>query len=415
MERLKVPVALAILLAAAVFALEGRWPWRRLDVASPIVVSSAFTKQADTLRSGETLKDLFLRQGLLSFDVSRLFAEGGLDPRRLRAGLVFSFRRAIGDSEPLAVEVRTSAEHRLHIERGTDGWDVEREAIAWRADEVPLGGRIDNSLYEALDAAVEDEVLGAGERMKLAWDLADVFAWNVDFTRDIQPGDGFSVVVERRVSDEGETRYGRVLAAELTVSGKTLTAYRFEEGGRSGFYDASGKSLRRAFLRAPVQFRRISSGFNRARFHPVLQIYRRHAGIDYAASPGTPVQAAGEGTVLRAGWSGGYGNLVEIRHRNGVTTRYGHLRGFAPGIRSGTRVSQGDVIGFVGSTGLSTGPHLHYEFLVNGRQQDPRALRDADGPPIPEGDRSAFDQVRIRYAGMLARASASASAARLGD
>jgi len=145
----------------------------------------------------------------------------------------------------------------------------------------------------------------------------------------------------------------------------------------------------------------------------VLQIYRRHAGIDFAASSGTPVQAAGEGTVLRAGWSGGYGNLVEIRHRNGVTTRYGHLRGFAQGIRAGARVSQGDVIGFVGSTGLSTGSHLHYEFLVNGRQQDPRALRDADGPPIPEQDRPAFEQVRARYAGMLA--AASASSARLGD
>jgi murein DD-endopeptidase MepM/ murein hydrolase activator NlpD len=413
MGRLKVPVALAVLVAASVFALEGRWPWRRLQVASPIVVSSAFTERSDTLRSGETLQQLFLRQGLLSFDISRLFGEGGLDPRRLRAGLVFSFRRVVGDSEPSQVAVRTSADQRVHLERGADGWDVERRDIRWSTDEVPLGGRIDNSLYAALDAAVAGEVLGAEERMKLAWDLADVFAWNVDFTRDIQPGDGFSVVVERRVSEEGEHRYGRVLAAELTVSGKTLTAYRFEQDGKSGYYDAAGNSLRRAFLRAPVQFRRISSTFSRARFHPVLRIYRRHAGTDYAADPGTPVLAAGDGAVVRAGWSGGYGNLVEIRHRNGVTTRYAHLRGFAKGVRGGTRVSQGDVIGYVGSTGLSSGPHLHYEFLVNGRQQDPRALRDADGPPIPGQDRAAFEQVRSRYAGMLA--TASASSVRLGD
>jgi len=413
MERLKLPVSVAVLAAAAFFALEGRWPWPRLQVASPIVVSSAFTEHADTLKPGETLQQLFLRQGLLSLDIRRLFGEGGLDPRRLRAGLVFNFRRAVGDSEPSEVAVRTSPDHRLHLERDSDGWDLERRDIAWTTDQVPLGGRIDHSLYLALDAAVDDAVLDAGERMKLAWDLADVFAWNVDFTRDIQPGDGFAVVVERRVSEEGEQRYGRVLAAELTVSGKSLTAYRFEQDGRAGFYDASGNSLRRAFLRNPVQFRRISSGFSRARFHPVLQVYRRHAGIDYSASSGTPVLAAGDGTVVRAGWLGGFGNLVEIRHRNGVTTRYGHLRGFAAGVRGGTRVAQGEVIGYVGSTGLSTGPHLHYEFLVNGRQQDPRALRDADGPPIPPADRAAFDQVRARYAGMLA--AASASTARLGD
>jgi len=413
MQRLKVPVSLAVLVAAAFFALEERWPWPRLQVASPIVVSSAFTEHTDTLKSGETLQQLFLRQGLMSFDISRLFGEGGLDPRRLRAGLVFNFRRAVGDSEPSEVAVRASPGHRLHIERDPDGWDLERRDIAWTIDQVPLGGRIDHSLYLALDAAVDDAVLDAGERMKLAWDLADVFAWNVDFTRDIQPGDGFAVVVERRVSEEGERSYGRVLAAELTVSGKRLTAYRFEQDGKSGFYDGSGNSLRRAFLRNPVQFRRISSGFSRARFHPVLRIYRRHAGIDYAASSGTPVLSAGDGTVVRAGWSGGYGNLVEVRHRNGVTTRYAHLRGFASGVRGGARVAQGDVIGYVGSTGLSSAPHLHYEFLVNGRQQDPRALRDADGPPIPEADRATFELVRARYAGMLA--AVSASTARLGD
>lgn len=413
MGRLKLPVSVAVLVAAAYFALEGRWPWPRLQVVSPIVVSSAFTQHADTLKPGETLQQLFLRQGLLSFDIRRLFGEGGLDPRRLRAGLVFTFRRAVGDSEPSQVAVRTGPDQRLHLERDPDGWELERRDIAWTTDQVPLGGRIDRSLYLALDAAVDDAILGAGERMKLAWDLADVFAWNVDFTRDIQPGDGFAVVVERRVSEEGEQRYGRVLAAELTVSGKTLTAYRFEQDGKSGFYDASGKSLRRAFLCNPVQFRRISSGFSRARFHPVLRIYRRHAGIDYAANSGTPVLSAGDGTVVRAGWSGGYGNLVEIRHRNGVTTRYAHLRGFAQGVRGGARVSQGEVIGYVGSTGLSSAPHLHYEFLVNGRQQDPRALRDADGPPIPSADRAAFDQVRARFAGMLAVASA--STARLGD
>lgn len=411
MGRFRIPLAVAILLAASTFALSGRWPWPRLPVASPIVVTEAFTQLADTLRSGETLQALLIRQGLGKLDITRLAREGGLDPRRIRAGLVFNIRRPVGASEPQSVVVRTGPEQRLRIERQGEDWAIERRPIAWATEEVPLGGRINQSLYTALDAAVADELLPRGERVKLAWDLADVFAWNVDFTRDIQPGDGFAVLVERQVSEEGEERYGRIMAAELTVGGKQLTAYRFEYEGQTGFYDASGQSLRRAFLRAPVQFRRISSTFSAARFHPVLKVYRRHAGTDYAAAPGTPVMAAGDGTVLRAGWSGGYGNLVEIRHRNGVATRYGHLNGFAPGVRSGARVSQGDVIGYVGSTGLSSGPHLHYEFLVNGRQQNHLALREADGPPIPATAKAAFDALRARYASRLV----SATPTRLGD
>ena len=403
MRRLQLPLALAVFLAAAVFAAEGSWPWRRvhLQAAAPIVVSTAYRESADTLRRGETIQALFLRQGLLSLDVTRLIREVGLDPRRLRAGLVFNFRRPVGASEPTEVVVRTGAEERLRMERAEEDWNLARETIAWRRDTARVSGGIASSLYDALDQSVPDDVLEAGERIRLAWDLADVYAWNIDFTRDIQPGDRFAVVLEKRVSEEGEVRFGRVLAAELTVSGKPLTAIRFDHEGQTGFYDADGKSLRRAFLRAPVEFRRISSNFSRARFHPILKVYRRHAGIDYSASAGTPVMAAGDGTVVRAGWSGGYGNLIEIRHRNGITTRYGHLRGLAQGIRSGTRVSQGDVIGYVGSTGLSTAPHLHYEFLVNGVQRDPRRVQMNEGPPIEPGLRSAFELVRSRYAHLL--------------
>jgi murein DD-endopeptidase MepM/ murein hydrolase activator NlpD len=218
----------------------------------------------------------------------------------------------------------------------------------------------------------------------------------VDFTRDIQPGDRFQVAFERLVSEDGEVRFGRVLAADLTMSGKDLTAFRFESGGQPAYYDAEGNSLRRAFLRAPVQFRRISSTFARARFHPILGITRRHEGTDYAAAPGTPVMAAGDGVVLRAGWSGGYGNLIEIRHRNGITTRYGHLRGFAHGVRTGTRVEQGRTIGFVGSTGLASGPHLHYEFRVNGVAKDSRRVDLGNGAPIGEGLRADFGRERDR-------------------
>ncbi len=199
------------------------------------------------------------------------------------------------------------------------------------------------------------------------------------------------MVFDRLISEDGEVRFGRVLASDLTMSGKSLTAFRFEQSGRATFYDADGKSLRRAFLRAPVQFRRISSTFARARRHPVLGITRRHQGTDYAANPGTPVMAAGDGVVLRAGRAGGYGNLVELRHRNGITTRYGHLRGFARGIRGGVRVSQGQTIGYVGSTGLASGPHLHYEFRVNGVAKDARRVELGNGAPIADRDREAFE------------------------
>jgi murein DD-endopeptidase MepM/ murein hydrolase activator NlpD len=301
--------------------------------------------------------------------------------------------------------VRTSPEQRVTFTRATTGWSATAEPIRWQSQETRIEGVIDNSLYEALDAGVSDEQLDSGNRQRLAWDLADVYAWEIDFTRDIRPGDRFQVVFERLVSEDGEVRLGRVRAADLTISGKSLTAFRFGGGeGRSAlYYDTEGNSLRRAFLRAPVEFRRISSRFASARFHPVLGLTRRHEGTDYAAAPGTPVMAAGDGVVLRAGRAGGYGNLIELRHLNGITTRYGHLRRFARGIRRGVRVEQGQTIGYVGSTGLATGPHLHYEFRVNGAAKDSRKVQLGNGTPVAADDRTAFEQERNRLLTLLRR------------
>ena len=397
MGRLKLALAATLLVAASAAALSGRWPWRRLElhVAPPIVVTAqSFTETLDTLRRGETLSELFARQGIEGLDLASLGRRASLDPRRLRSGLVFAFRREVPDSAPTRVTVRTTPVQRVSFQRGDEGWDTVVEPIAWRPEAVRIEGSIDNSLYEALDAQVGDELLDDAERQRLAWDLADIYAWQVDFTRDIQTGDRFEVVLERLVSEEGEVRFGRVLASDLTMSGKSLTAFHFDRGNRTAFYDHDGNSLRRAFLRAPVQFRRISSSFARARRHPVLGITRRHQGTDYAADPGTPVMAAGDGVVLRAGRAGGYGNLVELRHRNGITTRYGHLRGFARGVRAGTRVTQGQTIGYVGSTGLASGPHLHYEFRVNGVAKDARRVELGNGDPIRAGDREEFARQR---------------------
>ena len=187
----------------------------------------------------------------------------------------------------------------------------------------------------------------------------------------------------------------KVLAASLTVSGSDVEAFLFDSKyGKPSYYDAKGKSLRAQFLRAPLEFRRVSSGFG-MRFHPILGRWKAHKGTDYAASAGTPVRAIGDAVVVRAGWAGGYGNVLELRHRNGYVTRYGHLRGFAKGIRAGARVEIGQTVAYVGTTGLSTAPHLHFEVLVGGVQRDARAaLRNITGFPIEGAERSAFERVR---------------------
>jgi murein DD-endopeptidase MepM/ murein hydrolase activator NlpD len=400
--------AALILGAAAFFSLSGRWPWHRLS--SPAVAPDSgrlrprFIQTLDTLHLGETLSNLLARHGVM-IDFAGLDPSLSINPRRVRAGLVFSFLREPGDSSPTQVQVRTSPEQRVTFHRAAQGWHAVAQPVRWQAQETRIEGVIDNSLYEALAGGVSDQQLGSGNRRRLAWDLADVYAWQIDFTRDVQPGDRFQVVFERLASEDGEVRVGRVLAGDLTISGKSLTAFRF--GGGSGrnavYYDADGNSLRRAFLRAPVEFRRISSRFASVRFHPILGLTRRHEGTDYAAAPGTPVMAAGDGIVLRAGRAGGYGNIIELRHLNGITTRYGHLRGFARNIRRGARVEQGQTIGYVGSTGLATGPHLHYEFRVNGVARDSRRVDLGNGAPVPTSERSAFEQERNRLLTLLHR------------
>jgi murein DD-endopeptidase MepM/ murein hydrolase activator NlpD len=404
MRALWVAGSVAVLGAAAVVVLGGQRTEEQVPVpvTEPVVPRPIlYSETLDTLRRGETISELLARQGVSDLDVNTLRSEASLDPRRLRSGLVFSFRKTDSDSAPTRISVRTSPEQRISFRRVSDRWDAVVEEIAWRPEEVRIEGSIDNSLYEALDAQVADPVLDAGERVRLAWDIADVYAWQIDFTRDVQAGDRFQVLFERLVSDEGEIRFGRVLASDLTMSGKSMTAFRFEQSGRSAFYDGAGNSLRRAFLRAPVQFRRISSSFARSRRHPVLGITRRHEGTDYAAAPGTPVMAAGDGVVVRAGRAGGYGNLIELRHRNGITTRYGHLRAFARGIRAGARVEQGQTIGYVGSTGLASGPHLHYEFRVNGQARDSRRVELGNGTPVSRNDREEFDRQRDRLLALL--------------
>jgi len=382
--------------AAGALGVGVRLSWRRLPVAPPVVVTTAYTTFADTLGWRETLSDVLARAGVRGRTYARfLEAAAHLESRRLKPGLVFAFRRVHGDSVADRVTVRLSSSLRLHYARTDAGWSETVEPIAWTVERIRVTGTIATSLYDALDKAVPDSVLPAGERQALAWGIADVYDWEVDFTRDIRAGDGFAVLLERLQSPEGERRYGRVLAARVDVSRTPSYAFYFEPDAstKGGFYDDQGRSLKRAFLRAPLQFRRISSRFGN-RYHPILHRYRNHDGIDFAAPYGTPVRATADGQVTHLGRDGGYGNLIELRHANGIRTRYGHLSAYAAGLHVGSRVTQGETIGYVGSTGLSTGPHLHYEFLVNGRPTNPQRKDAGQGQPVPTAARAAFDTAR---------------------
>jgi murein DD-endopeptidase MepM/ murein hydrolase activator NlpD len=392
-------VAGALVVGGLAWAAREAWPWRRPLTAPPIVVDGAYADLIETLGRRETVSDVLARGRVTGRDYAAFLAAArSLPVRRLRPGLKFELRRLRTDSVASRVTVRLSPERRLTVVRGEGdaGWVEKIETIPWAITRLRVTGAIESSLYDALDKAMPDSFLPTGERRQLAWAIADVYDWEVDFSRDIRSGDRFTVLLERLESSEGERRFGRILAARVDVARTPQYAFSFEdEGGAvTGFYDEHGRSLRRAFLRAPLQFRRVSSRFG-ARYHPVLHRWRTHEGVDFSAPYGTPVRATADGIVTRVGREdGGYGNVIDVRHVNGIRTRYGHLSGFARGLHTGERVAQGETIGFVGSTGLSTGPHLHYEFLVNGRPTNPRRKDMGAGTPVPKRLAGSFDAAR---------------------
>ena len=238
----------------------------------------------------------------------------------------------------------------------------------------------------------------AGETADLSVALAEVFAGEVDFNSELQPGDRFRLVVDKSIRDHRVVGYGPLAAATLQNAGRTLVAIRFTPaGGKEGYYDGDGKSLKRFFLRSPLKFDpSISSGFSRSRQHPILNIRRAHLGVDYRAPSGAPVVAVSAGTVTMAAWTRGGGRTVKIRHASGYETAYLHLSSFGPGIRTGAHVSQGQLIGRVGATGLATGAHLHYELKKNGAHVNPAAehRKLPPGDPVPASEMEEFKHVR---------------------
>ncbi len=279
----------------------------------------------------------------------------------------------------------------LRVIRQGEGLEAELLTRAYETQVAVIEGEIESSLFATIAAI--------GEHDQLAFDLSEIFAWDIDFNTEIQRGDSFRVAVEKLSLDGRFVRYGRILAATFHRGERTLRAVRYEGSQGAGYYDLEGTPLRKAFLRSPLRFTRISSRFSRRRLHPILKVRRPHLGIDYAAPRGTPVLAASDGVVIAAGSSGGYGRTVRLRHANGYRTLYGHLSRIS--VRKGQRVSQGQKIGAVGSTGLSTGPHLDYRMSLNGKYVDPLRIQLPPAEPIPEEELAAFEVARARHLAIL--------------
>lgn len=270
-------------------------------------------------------------------------------------------------------------------------------------DTVTLAGTIHASLMASLLRVGEGEI-PASQRRSLAWSLADIFEHRVDMSRDLDDGDTFHILVERLQQPNGKIIINRILGARLSLGDQVVEAFHYKSRNSSSeWYDGKGKSLTASFLRTPVNFRRISSVFG-LREHPIFGTWRNHTGTDYAAPMGTPVRAIGDGVVVNAGWMGGYGRVVDIRHPNGYVSRYGHLSRFAKGLHSGEHVKMGETIAYVGMTGWATGPHLHFEIRVNGVARDPKvALRDRTGSPLTGSDSRLFEETRQHMLSVMQR------------
>ena len=283
----------------------------------------------------------------------------------------------------------------LSIQRNEDQ-SFSSKITNYRLQAFPVfrEGVIESSLFEAAAKGNIPE--------SVIMDLAYIFGWDIDFSLDIRNGDRFSVVYNELYKDNIKIRNGRILAAEFVNNGKRYKAvYYTDPQGKGDYFNEVGKSMRKAFLRSPVDFTRISSRFNKKRWHPVLSKWRSHQGVDYAAARGTPVKAAGDGRIKFRGTKGGFGRAIFIQHGGRYTTVYGHLKSFARGVRQGKQVEQGQIIGFVGSSGLATGPHLHYEFRVNGAHRNPLTVRLPEAKPVHPSFQKHFKENTQVYLSML--------------
>jgi len=319
--------------------------------------------------------------------------------KKLIVGNKFELERlADGTLTQFCYEVDLNKNLKVYLTE--EGYKAELEPIKYETRSEFVSGTIQNSLFHTLSEL--------NERDQLALDLSEIFSRDIDFNTDLQLGDHFKLVVEKQYLDGKLVRYGKILAAEFANKDRLYSAFFYTDAeGHSDYYNAGGQSLKRDFLKSPIKFSRISSGFSRNRFHPILKAYRPHLGVDYAAPVGTPVVAAGNGHIQFAGWRGGFGRFIQISHGNGLTSMYGHLSRFAVGIRNGTSVKQGEVIGFVGASGLATGPHLDYRVTRNDRFVNPISIKFEPSTPVKPQYMAVFQSQREKWQNQLAAISAS--------
>ncbi|MFO8155467.1 MAG: M23 family metallopeptidase [Pseudomonadota bacterium] len=336
-----------------------------------------------TIASGDTLSGIFRKAGLRQRDLLELLDIDTFrtHSRNLRPGQELEFiLDAGGRLRELAF--RVAPEHTIRLLDDGERFRAKEEITEYERRQRFASGTIDQSLFlSGREAGLSDGLL---------MHLIGIFGWDIDFVMDIRRGDSFTVLYEELWHNGQKVRDGAILAAEFVSQGRTHRAIRHAEGdGRSNYYTPEGMNMRKTFIRTPVEFRRISSGFGN-RYHPTLNRMRRHNGVDYASPTGTPIRATGEGRIVHLGTKGGYGKTIVVRHGGRYSTLYAHMSRYAPGLRAGRSVRQGQIIGYVGQTGLATGPHLHYEFRVNGVHRNPLTVNFPRSQPLADDALPAF-------------------------
>jgi murein DD-endopeptidase MepM/ murein hydrolase activator NlpD len=355
----------------------------------------------DTVRMGETVGGILGRRGVSAVTIDRLDkASKEIFPlRKIRADNAYTtFTRSYTDSLGEHSTLDYIVYHRNAIDYVVFGFVGDSISVT-------LGSRPVELIRKRCEASITSSLWGTIMEQNLPYALAaefeDIYQWTVDFF-GIQAGDSFKVVYDEKMIDGQSVGIGRIWGAEFCHSGKQYYAIPFVQDGKLRYWEANGESLRKQFLKAPLKYTRISSKFSKSRFHPVHKVYRPHHGVDYAAPAGTPVHAVADGTVIFRGWDkGGGGNTIKIKHAGNLETGYLHLKNFAKGISVGTRVSQGQLIGYVGSTGASTGPHLDFRIKKNGTPIDPLKMPQEPAEPITEANKSAFEAIRDRIVAEL--------------
>ncbi len=364
-------------------------PVPEAGVLPAVFAAPAEVAEARALGAGQTLGEVLSAavDAREQHNLLTAFQEQA-SPRRMQVGTAITLRYRESDHWLRGVDVALNPDSTVRLTRDELGWRSTIVQTPIWTDTIYGAGEIEDVLWNAVVKNDALDGMPTRDRALLIDHLDKVFQWEIDFSRQIQKGDHYRFAFERQVRPDGSMRFGHLIAAELVNVGTAYQAFWFQPTGsdRGAYYGPDGKSVKRAFLLKPLEFRRISSRFTTSRFHPILKTWRGHQGVDYAAASGTPIMATADGVVTKRGANGALGNAVEIRHPNGYITRYGHMRGFNPAIKAGTRVHQGDVIGYVGMTGLATGPHLHYELWKGGRPQDPLKIDLPPGDPIQDPD-----------------------------